>query len=63
MGEKIMKNQDVVIRFRFPLDVYEKLKKLARKEHRKINQQVAYLCEEAMLEKERKDKLEKIANE
>ena len=57
MKEEIMKGGAVVVKFRFPRALYEEIRELAHKEHRKINEQVAYFCDKA-LEEERKDKLE-----
>ena len=53
-----MKTKSIVASFRIPLDTYEKIKKVARVEHRNISQQITHLCEKAMLEEQEKEKVE-----
>ena len=48
-----MKKETIVTSLRFPLGTYEKIKKIARKEHRGISQQIVHLCENAMKEEEK----------
>ena len=49
-----MKKETIVTSLRFPLGTYEKIKKIARKEHRGISQQIVHLCENAMEEEKQK---------
>ncbi|KKM63685.1 hypothetical protein LCGC14_1508910 [marine sediment metagenome] len=54
-----MITKSIVARLRLPLVTYEKIKKIAKLEHRNINQQITHLCEKAMLEEEQeKEKVE-----
>lgn len=39
----------------FPVELYEKIRILAEKEHRSISQQVLKLCEQGIAYEERKD--------
>jgi macrodomain Ter protein organizer (MatP/YcbG family) len=40
----------IVTSIRFPFEVYEEIRKIARREHRTISQQIVYFCEQAMNE-------------
>lgn len=51
-----MKKETIVTSLRFPLHTYEKIKGIARKDHRNISQQIVHLCEKAMKEEEEEAK-------
>lgn len=53
-----MRTKSIVAKLRLPYITYEKIKKVAKVEHRNINQQITHLCEKAMLEEQEKEKVE-----
>ena len=53
-----MQNKSIVAKLRLPSTTYEKIKRIAKRERRSISQQIAYLCEKAMVEEQEKEKVE-----